>query len=433
MQFRPLTALAIFLLLGLIGGGAYLAYVNFSALSEWDRAKEALEVGDYQQAKEHLQRCVAHSYWSQSGEAHFLLARAHRRLGEFDEANEQLDEAEKLEWSPNGVEMERTFLRAQQGSFQDVEETLVRWGMEMENQDAAPVLEVLAEQYGIRLQLGAAVYWGKKFLEYAPRNVTALLSLGKIYKQGHNLPEALKLFRRAVSAQPEKEEARLQLASTLLEQKEVAKALEQYDYLSANGYRSRGVLLGLARCHVGLGHVDQARAILDDLVARYARDHEVLGERGRLALNQERRPAFAEKWLRESVKIYPYNRTTMHALYLCLKQQRDPAKKAEADKLKVRLDQLKQDLEKLDELTVQRLPKDPRNPNLMCEIAALAMRNGEEAHGVYWYNKALQIDPNHAAANRALADYYDKKGDKEQANRYRGQATGKSYGPPTPR
>jgi len=47
---------------------------------------------------------------------------------------------------------------------------------------------------------------------------------------------------------------------------------------------------------------------------------------------------------------------------------------------------------------------------LRCEAGQLLMRNGQEAAGVRWLQRALERDPSYVPARRALADYYQRAG-----------------------
>ena len=46
-------------------------------------------------------------------------------------------------------------------------------------------------------------------------------------------------------------------------------------------------------------------------------------------------------------------------------------------------------------------------------------RSGQERQGLYWLEQALARDPAHQAAHGALAEYFEKSGDKEQAAAHR--------------
>ena len=53
------------------------------------------------------------------------------------------------------------------------------------------------------------------------------------------------------------------------------------------------------------------------------------------------------------------------------------------------------------------------------EAGSILLRVGEEEEGLRWLRSALRVDPTHRPTHRALADYYQRKGDKEQAEKHR--------------
>jgi len=56
---------------------------------------------------------------------------------------------------------------------------------------------------------------------------------------------------------------------------------------------------------------------------------------------------------------------------------------------------------------------------LRCELGVLFLRNGEEAEGLRWLGLALEQNPAHAAAHRALAEHFEAKGRSDLAAAHR--------------
>ena len=125
---RRLHFLAIAVLALLIGFGLFLAGAHLWAWHNYSAAEEALAIGDYQEAEKYLNRCL--TFWSGNGQVHYWMARTARALGQFDKARHHLDKCQELDWSPSAIELEETLLRAQQGEFSELEETLIEWAKE---------------------------------------------------------------------------------------------------------------------------------------------------------------------------------------------------------------------------------------------------------------------------------------------------------------
>ena len=55
------------------------------------------------------------------------------------------------------------------------------------------------------------------------------------------------------------------------------------------------------------------------------------------------------------------------------------------------------------------------------ELGETLIQIGKDQHGLYWLERALERDPGHQRSHRALAAYYEKKGDATNAASHRRQ------------
>src|SRR4051812_14401482 len=103
---HPLLAAGLGTLL-LVGGGfgAWRVVEHFRAVGQFRAAQAALEADNVEAAREHLDRCL--KAWPGSAEVHFLAARAARRGGDLPNALRRLDAAEKLQFMPEAIALER--------------------------------------------------------------------------------------------------------------------------------------------------------------------------------------------------------------------------------------------------------------------------------------------------------------------------------------
>jgi tetratricopeptide (TPR) repeat protein len=414
MRRQVLRGLVVLTLVLLIGFGCFLAGSNLWAWYQFNAAERALDFGAYQEAEQHLDSCL--TFWSGNGQVHYWMARAARSLGKYDKAKQHLEKCEELHWSPEAIEVEEKLLRAQQGEFAEVEKDLLSYAETNDNQDMAPLLEVLAHQYARNSQIAAAVHWGQRFLKYAPKNVNALLAMARIQEATHNTTDALAYYQRAVALQPDNDFAREALAKALLVFNQPQKAIVQYQELKSRGAKSKAILLGLAQAHRALGQKEEAAALLEQLAADYPTAWDVWSERGKLAfdnghLNQ------AERCLRKADALHPNDATTLYKLYLCLRQQ-SRAKRREAEIISARYRRVLDDLKRLDELVIRGAADRPNDAGIHFEVATILLRLGEEKAGVHWLRKTLEIRPYHRGALQALAKYYQKTGKKDLATRH---------------
>ena len=212
-----------------------------------------------------------------------------------------------------------------------------------------------------------------------------------------NMEAALTDYRRAVEAQPDHGQARLRLAEALLKHQQYDKAATQFERLLHGGLRKPAVLLGLARCRLQQGRREDARHLLDDLLAAFPDDGNALRERGKLALAQEEL-ATAENLLRRAVAAQPYDLEAVYKLSDCLRRR---GRTKEADDYRQRVKQMETDLrqmEKLYPLTV-RHPEDPGAAAGTRSDSRLRNHRDDEARR--WLNSVLQLDPHHRQAHRA--------------------------------
>src|SRR5204862_4071990 len=122
--------------------------------------------------------------------------------------------------------------------------------------------------------------------------------------------------------------------------------------------------------------------------------------------NQAGNYARAEELLRRRLRKEPNDLEAGYALVQALQPQPDRA--AEAKAQLERFESLNVEMKKLDELLRFKIELNRGNPEVLAEAGDLLVRLGNADLGRYWLNAALLIDPQHRAAHRALAAYYDK-------------------------
>src|SRR5262249_39142898 len=108
-------------------------------------------------------------------------------------------------------------------------------------------------------------------------------------------------------------------------------------------------LYGLARCRRRLGQPEQARELLDRLLARQPQDRQALSERGQLAL-ENGRPEEAERFLRRAAAVDPNDLEVVYNLYQCLKRL---GKEGEAQEYAAQVQRISADLDRIHELVAQ--------------------------------------------------------------------------------
>src|SRR5262249_51766775 len=139
------------------------------------------------------------------------------------------------------------------------------------------------------------------WLQRRPDDVEALLLRGEL----NDIPTRVRIlsalddYRRAVELAPEDEEANFRMGQALVSNGQQRQAAPYFEFLLSrrSDYPAAGV--GLAVCRRAVGEVDQARELLDGILAAHPDYGPALAERGKLEV-QNGEPGRAETWLRQA-------------------------------------------------------------------------------------------------------------------------------------
>jgi tetratricopeptide (TPR) repeat protein len=398
------------------------AVVSCEAWAEYHRrqAESAVQRREFDRALANLELCL--KVWPRSAETHFLAARAARRAEAYDKAEHHLAVCKQLGWVPEAVALERALLVAQRDDPAGLEEYLLTC-VHKDHPDSALILEALARSYLRTYQLRRAADCLDLWLQREPDNVQALAWRGEVNERLDRRPDAVSDYRRALALDSRRDAVRLRLAEALYQMHQPEEAAAQYEQLSQHQSGNPDALLGLARCRHEQGRAEEARRLLDQVLAVRPHDPAALTERGNLTL-EAGQLADAAAWLRQAVEAGPYEREGVYGYWQCLERQ---GKHDEARSWHERLVRIDADMKRMTEV-MRDLRKAPRDPGPRCEAGRLMLRNGHEDEGLRWLDSALQLQPEYRRAHEVLADYFDRKGQPEQAASHRRLAAGGPVG-----
>jgi tetratricopeptide (TPR) repeat protein len=413
---HPVWGAAGLVLLAGLGFGVREGIAMYRVREPRAAAEAALAQCDFDQAREHVAGCLR--LRPRDAGLHLLAAQAARRAGLLDEAKQHLDACKAIRGRTEPDErLERTMLTAQGGGLPEVEDFLL-YRVKANDPASARILEALAFGNIQVYRLNEAEACLQRLLELEPENVLALHHLGIVYETLHREKDALPLYERALKVQPANYRLRLQLARLLLRQKKTEEAARQFERIPPD-HRERAVLLGLARCRDEQGAPDQARQLLDELLAKHPQDVEALILRGKLDMGVDRK-ADAEVWFRKAHAAQPHNREAVYQLFQSLQGQ---GKKEEAETYRRRVDEIDANRRKLETLRKRAL-ENPGDVAARYEAGVLAVQIGDEEEGLRWLRGVLDMDPGHKPTHAALADYYERQGDADRAAFHRSRASG---------
>jgi predicted Zn-dependent protease len=427
------------------GLGGYFVYDWVRGTAYHRRAAErAMEQRDFVAAEKHID-------WSldarpNNPEVQFLAARIKRRAifpilpggadgpgacltagtvrydGSYAAALVHLDKYALLGGLTELLNLEQNLLRAQDGELNmmvqsgddpaSVEQVLLSW-IKDDHPDTPLILEALSKAYLESYRLADALQCLNIWLKRQEDN-QALLWRAWIFERIGDEAGALKDYQQALILDPEHDKVRQRVAEMLLRSSGPAEAVGDFERLWQRQIRNPALVLGLARCRKGLGSSDEARQLLDGLLAEKPDYVPGLIERGKLALD-ERQDNEAENFFRTAVQRAPYDPLANYNLYLCLLRR---GKKDEARDLASKREQIEKDMHRMDELS-REVASKPHDASLRCEAGTILLRNGLKEDGRRWLLSALRENPYHAPTHAALSAYYEKEGNDSQADLHR--------------
>jgi tetratricopeptide (TPR) repeat protein len=376
---------------------------------EYHAAQQANERHDFTQAQKHFERCL--QVWFLSTDTYLSAARAARRAGNFRDAETHLLESGASVGHNDKLDLEIKLLRVQQG--EPIDKELVSL-LEQNHPDSVVILEVLTPAYIEAYQLNSALECIRRWLELEPNSLAAWQYSAQVYDRLQITTQLITCYRRILELDPENDDAHLQFAAQLNQVHRSQEALEQYQYLRSHLGDTPQILAGMAGSLIALNRPDEARSLLEQVLAKESRNGLALAERGRLALEYES-PAEAEPWLRRAAAESPTDRDVLYSLCQCLFRM---GKQKEADEIKVKFTAIESDLVQLRE-AIRQVIKTPHEPGPRCQAGVILLRNGKDKEALRWLASALVEDPCHVATHRALADYYDRSGDAKRAALHR--------------
>jgi tetratricopeptide (TPR) repeat protein len=423
----PRHSWAAILLLGLLGASVVLARSHLQAWYHLRAARSELKKYHNLQAIQHLRICL--KAWPSNPDVLFLVARTARRAGAYGEAEQALEKYQARRGCDEAAALERVLLRAESGELDQVAGFCKHW-IEQGHPDTPFIFEASVRGYLQAYRLVDARLCLQRWRREQPDNPQTYYLEGQIHDCESVAASAIECYQKVLEADPEHDEARLKLTSALLERRAFAEAVTHLEYLRQHQPDEPLVPVRLAACRAFLGEPDEAVRLLEEVLSRNPHFAPALAERSKIAMDRGEYEA-AEAWLREAVALSPGDHPSRYLLVRCL---RGGSKEAEAQQEEQRLKRLEIDLRRVDEIANVRMSQAPYDPALHCELGVIFLRNGFVEQGLHWLHSALQQDAGYTPAHQALAEYYQRVGDSEQADQHRRRAaaipsSGGKFGP----
>jgi len=405
----PGVALACLAMLGVAG---WLVWPQAMGWYHGRAAQKAFDQQDFAAAYDHLAAGLRMS--PDSASIHLAAARAARKLGFLNDAEEHLRTCQRLEpeMSPETT-LELTLLQITRSPMTSAQEKYLQDCLRHGCPDPLDLLEALTDQYLRRSRYVEAAPLLDAWLERRPDEVEALVRRGWVSDHLFDFAGTHACYEKALARAPERDGIRLRLAEILLLNNRASEARTHLEMLRRKS-TAPGVIVAYARCLDQLGEIDEAGRLLDELLTRYPEHAQALSERGKVALDK-REPDRAEVYLRKALKLAPKDRQIVYYMTQSLEQQNKPA---EARKYSEMLKQIDADIKTVGSL-LQDLMRTPHDANLRHQIGTVFLKNGQEDEAMHWFATALEENPVHRATHQTMADYYERAGNLERARKHR--------------
>jgi tetratricopeptide (TPR) repeat protein len=386
-----------------------LVALEYEARGHMQSARAALYRQEWTQAHVELTACL--QQWPNSYEAHLLDARATRRLGLADEATAHLDRCEHLHGSAGqAVLVERALLRVQQGDLTG-NETFLRAAVAHDDPDTAEILDILSIALGRELRVPEAHACLDELLRRQPDHYEALVRHGATAANQGWHDVAVQSLDKAVRLRPQDSDVRLSLAQNLIVVGRYPEAQQHLQALQDQEPDNPAVQFALARCLGLQGQREKAGQLLDRLLAKDPFNWTVLNERGWIDFELDR-PEEAERHWRLAQSLAPTNQAILTRLADCLR-------------LLGKLDEARLFREKAERqrdqavrcaLLVKRIHEErPVTADLYHELACGYVELAQDREALFYFDKALQLDPRHRPTHESLVQFYTKLGDSRSA------------------
>jgi predicted Zn-dependent protease len=203
----------------------------------------------------------------------------------------------------------------------------------------------------------------------------------------------------------------------LMEDKQAPDAVPHLERLYRQAPNHPAVLARLGMCRFLQGRTDEARRLMEAALPHMPDDPALLTHLARLDL-QEGRGGRAELRLRAVLATDPSDAEARYLLVTALQVQgraeESAAALAEYERFKVLV-------ERANKLLREQADNPKAGAEAAFEIGDLLLQVGRERTALYWLDQALARNPRYRPAHQVLADYYERKGDREKAAAHRRQ------------
>ncbi len=351
--------------------------------------------------------------WNRDGKTHLLYAKAYRKQGKFELVRTQLQAAFDDGVSVELLEREQWLTQARAGQMGEAEPHF-RQLLEDPRDDGQDICECFVTGYLLNYQFSRAApvlaAWEAEF----PTDPRPHELKGSWLQDSEQWSAAVESYEKALGLNPGNTRIRCDMAVCLTELHDYDKAKVRFQQCLRETPDDSQLLIQWNEWLLLNGQMDEARAILQKVLNLSPANQDARFAMAKTQL-MDGAAETAVQTLEQLQKENPYSTPIKYSLASALQASGMTERASEMFK-QVRSSE--ETLRRKQQL-VDSLLKSPNQPDVRYEIAMISMSHESPVEGLRWLLSVVDLNPEHAAAHEALADYYHGIGKVELEEKHR--------------
>jgi len=351
--------------------------------------------------------------WNRVGKTHLIFARAHRKQGKFDLVHAHLRTAWELGVLVELLEREQWLTQARAGQMDEAEPHMRQLLLDPRD-NGQEICECYVTGYLLNYQFSSAapilVAWEAEFpLDPRPHELK-----GAWLQDSERWTEAVASYEKALELNPGKTQIRCDMAVCLRELHDYDKAKPQFLRCLKETPDDSQLLIQWGEWLLSSGNVNDTKAVLQKILdldpgnqdARFAMAKTLLMD----GAAKDAVPTLEQLHFEN-----PCSTPIQYSLAAALQASGLTERAAVMyQQVSAAEEKLRRKQELLDSLF-----QNSNQPEVRYEIALISMKHESPVEGLRWLLSVVDLNPRHAAAHVALADYYHRTGKPELEEKHR--------------
>ena len=351
--------------------------------------------------------------WNRVGKTHLIYARAHRKQGKFDLVHAHLKTAWELGVMVELLEREQWLTQARAGQMDEAEPHLRQLLLDPRD-NGQEICECYVTGYLLNYQFSSAApilaAWEAEFpMDPRPHELK-----GAWLQDSERWSEAVASYEKALGLAPGKTRIRTDMAVCLRELHDYDKAKLEFLRCLDEMPDDSQLLIQWGEWLLSNGKANETKSVLQKVL-----DLEPKNQDARFAMAKtllmDGAARDAVQTLQQLHRENPYRIAIQYSLASALQAS---GMTEQATEMYQQVNAAEKKLRRKQEL-LDGLFKNPNQPDVRYEIAMIAMNHESPVEGLRWLLSVVDLNPRHAAAHAALADYYHGIGKPELEEKHR--------------